>query len=352
MRMLAGRGHETIVVSRNSFAKDGLPRKDSGQNASHTMKLDQGVKVYAIPREMNFEKSLYYVISQFTPDCVLIGEDPTYLSLAVANEMNVKRIVVLALSQATLPFGPEAFYPDPILTNLFKPPVEIVTMSNYVSEYIQRWGQLNTVRLPKFLQKHRHADHLGHYDNSFIMFINASKIKGLPIFVQLAQHFPSEKFAAVRGWATTSSDVSELKQRKNVTVLEPREDVDEIFSQTRLLLVPSLWGEAFGMVAFEAMIRGIPVLASNIGGLPEAKLNVDYLLPVNPISGYGKNLDDRLLPDPIIPKQNMKPWCEKLRGLLQDREHYEQLSIESRSAAFKYLEGLDESLWVDFLVTN
>jgi glycosyltransferase involved in cell wall biosynthesis len=347
--MLAGRDHETLVVSRKSFDKEGEPPGHSPPTLSNTLTLDEGVKVYAIPYEVNFEKALYYVIGQWKPDCVLIGEDPTYLSLAVAIDTAIKRIVVLALSQATLPFGPEAFYPDPNLANLLKPPVEIVTMSHYVSAYIQRWGHLATVRLPKFLQKHRHAPSLGHYENPFIMFINASKIKGLPIVVQLAQQFPTTRFAAVRGWATTSHDLRALSWHDNITVLQPKEDVDEIYSQARLLLVPSLWGEAFGMVAFEAMVRGIPVLASDVGGLPEAKLNVDYLLPVNPVSGYKKNLDERLLPEPIIPEQNMEPWSEALRRLLDDREHYDQLSMESRSVALTYLEGLDESQWVDYL---
>ena len=142
--------------------------------------------------------------------------------------------------------------------------------------------------------------------------------------------------------------MGELSRHDNVTVLQPKEDVDEIFSHAKVLLVPSLWGEAFGMVAFEGMVRGIPVLASDVGGLPEAKLNVDYLLPVNPVSGYRKTLDERLLPEPIIPEQNLEPWSEALRRLLHDREHYDQLSMESRSVALKYLEGLDESHWVDF----
>ncbi|MEX2492294.1 MAG: glycosyltransferase family 4 protein [Nitrospirales bacterium] len=347
--MLAARDHETLVVSRKSFDKEGEPLSGSPPDSSNTLTLDEGVKVYAIPYEVNFEKALYYVIGQWKPDCVLIGEDPTYLSLAVAIDTAVKRIVVLALSQATLPFGPEAFYPDPNLANLFKPPVEIVTMSQYVSEYIHRWGQLATVRLPQFLQKHRHAPALGHFDNPYIMFINASKIKGLPIVVQLAQEFPASRFAAVRGWATTSHDISELSRHDNMTLLQPKEDVDEIYSLARLLLVPSLWGEAFGMVALEAMVRGIPVLASDIGGLPEAKLNVDYLLPVNPVSGYKKTLDERLLPEPIIPEQNMEPWKEALRRLLHDRERYDQLSLESRSVALTYLESLDENQWVDYL---
>ena len=36
-------------------------------------------------------------------------------------------------------------------------------------------------------------------------------------------------------------------------------------------------------IVVEAMLRGVPVIASNTGGLPEAKLGVPYVLPVTPI---------------------------------------------------------------------
>jgi hypothetical protein len=175
--MFAKRGHDTIVISRNSSNKKRDSPGHSVPTISKTYTLDQGVKVYAIPHEVNFEKALYYLIGQWKPDCILLGEDPTYLALAVAIDMAVNRIVVLVLSQATLPFGPEGFYPDPNLASLLKPPVEIVTMSRYVGEYIQRWGQLTSIRLPQFLQKHRQAPFLGHYENPFILLINASTME-------------------------------------------------------------------------------------------------------------------------------------------------------------------------------
>ncbi len=352
MRMLALRGHETVVVCRESYAAKQPSRGSSRLDLSGALTVDHDVKVYTLPNHVNFEKSLDHVIGLWNPDCVLIGEDPTYLSLAVVIERSVKRVVLVAQSQATLPFGPEAFYPDQMRTELLEPPVEIVALSRYVREYVQRWGALDCALLPPTLREQINAPHLGHYENPFVMFVNASKIKGLPIFVQLAQHFPSTRFAAVQGWATTSSDLRELNQCANVTVLEPKENIDEIFSQAKLLLAPSLWGEAFGYVALEAMARGIPVLASDAGGLPEAKLGVDYLLPVNPVRGYSKILDERLLPEPIIPEQNVQPWCEALRLLVNEKARYDVLSRESRSVAMKYLEGLDETLWMQYLESN
>src|SRR3546814_16577247 len=36
-----------------------------------------------------------------------------------------------------------------------------------------------------------------------------------------------------------------------------------------VLVVPTLWGEPFGLVAVEGCANNLPVIASNMGGLPE-----------------------------------------------------------------------------------
>ncbi len=42
-----------------------------------------------------------------------------------------------------------------------------------------------------------------------------------------------------------------------------------LLAEARALVVPSLWHEPFGLVALEAMAAGAPVIASQVGGLPE-----------------------------------------------------------------------------------
>ncbi|HWW75501.1 MAG TPA: hypothetical protein VNZ44_08895 [Pyrinomonadaceae bacterium] len=88
----------------------------------------------------------------------------------------------------------------------------------------------------------------------------------------------------------------------------------------------------------DAMLRGIPVLASNVGGLPEAKLGVDYVLPVNMIERY--ELDDEMRVQPVIPEQDTRPWAETLSRVLTDRALYERLSLASREAALSFVGGL------------
>jgi glycosyltransferase involved in cell wall biosynthesis len=46
-------------------------------------------------------------------------------------------------------------------------------------------------------------------------------------------------------------------------------DPRDFYRVSRLVLMPSLWNESFGRVAAEAMLGGVPVLASTRGALPE-----------------------------------------------------------------------------------
>ncbi|MGH7587701.1 MAG: glycosyltransferase family 4 protein [Gemmatimonadota bacterium] len=60
-----------------------------------------------------------------------------------------------------------------------------------------------------------------------------------------------------------------LAERVEITGWVPREEVDRRLATVGVQVVPSLWEEPFGLVAAEAMMRGTPVVASDIGGLGE-----------------------------------------------------------------------------------
>jgi glycosyltransferase involved in cell wall biosynthesis len=190
---------------------------------------------------------------------------------------------------------------------------------------------------------------VGRFDNRFVTLVNPCAVKGISIFLGLSRRFPEVEFAAVPTWGTTPEDLAALQAHPNVTILPPVDDIHEVLKQTRIALVPSLWAEARSRVILEAMVRGIPVLASDVGGLAEAKLGVPYLLPVRPVTEYHSRVDDLMVPVAEIPEQDLGPWESALGRLLADRTHYDELSAQSRTAAMSYAANLNAGPFAAYL---
>lgn len=60
-----------------------------------------------------------------------------------------------------------------------------------------------------------------------------------------------------------------------------REEVLALMDQTSVFIFPSLWPETLGIVGLEALSRGVPVVASDLGGVREWCINGEtgYLVP-------------------------------------------------------------------------
>src|SRR5262249_21673509 len=142
-------------------------------------------------------------------------------------------------------------------------------------------------------------------------------------------------------WGTTSRDRAALAACGNIALLEPAEDIREILRQTRVLLAPSLWPEARGRVIVEAMLCGVPVLASDIGGIREVTMGVPCLLPVRPIVRYERRVDELMIRVPEVPDQDVEPWRQALGRLTSDREHYATMSTLAKEGARAYTSHLD-----------
>jgi glycosyltransferase involved in cell wall biosynthesis len=99
-----------------------------------------------------------------------------------------------------------------------------------------------------------------------VTLVNLSVRKGGDVFWDLASRLPEVPFLGVRGhWG----DQVERGPLPNVQILDPVADMREVYSRTRLLLMPSEQ-EPYGRVGLEASVSGIPVVASDLPGIREA----------------------------------------------------------------------------------
>ena len=99
-----------------------------------------------------------------------------------------------------------------------------------------------------------------------ITLINLTAAKGARLFYALAKARPDLQFLGVRGAYGAQIDPPDLP---NLTVIDNCADVRDVYSRTRVLLVPSSY-ESYGRVAVEASVSGIPVIATGTPGLREA----------------------------------------------------------------------------------
>lgn len=123
----------------------------------------------------------------------------------------------------------------------------------------------------------------------YLTLVNPIPEKGQMIGRYIARHLPDQQFLFVRGWHNPNDGwrklKEEMRQLKNVKFQEQVTEISEVLNKTKLLLVPSQIEETFGRIAWEAARVGVPVLASAIGGLPEAvgdrcALVTNYTSPV------------------------------------------------------------------------
>jgi glycosyltransferase involved in cell wall biosynthesis len=99
-------------------------------------------------------------------------------------------------------------------------------------------------------------------------------------------------------------------------VLVPVGPIDALLAGAALVLVPSLWDEPFGRVAWEALARGVPVLASAAGGMAE-------------------HVPPELL---VAPREDAAAWAAAIGALLGDEAAWRLAADRARGQAAAILD--------------
>ncbi len=155
------------------------------------------------------------------------------------------------------------------LSNLYKTAESIVSNSKWMAAVLKsRYSRDSEINYPDInVDELKASYNSGDRTLDKIVSIGSEEVKGFNTVVKLSKLFPDEQFVVY------SKNAVNIPLPKNLKILPWCNDRSEPYRNAKLVLVPSLWNEAFGRVALEAKTLGIKVIVSNKGGLPEA---VDY----------------------------------------------------------------------------
>ena len=207
MEALATRGHGCRVVARLPAFGEREEREYLEQLAGRGIGARAECGVVAFERAgvevrmvANANPRSYFAAEAeaFRPDAILAStDDPAQLLLEAALRVEGARVVYLARTTLAVPFGPDCAFPSEARTARMRAAAAVVGVSQYVADYVRRHSGIEAVHLPISPLDEGPWPDLGNPANEFVTMVNPCAVKGIDIFLALADAFPEVAFAAV-----------------------------------------------------------------------------------------------------------------------------------------------------------
>lgn len=188
------------------------------------------------------------------------------------------------------------------VSNMMKQVVE--STIPVMASSIKRTGVQYPIMIRQEVELHEERE-----KGEYITLVNGNMLKGVDVFLRIANDMPDYKFKGVRAYYSKT----EVHNTQNVSWEDYTDDIRGILTKTRILLVPSVT-ESWSRIAFEAMYNGIPVI---------------YTKPYESqmFAGGTTHAMTEWIQDSAIAcdRTNIQEWIEAIRQL-DDEEFYEEMS--------------------------
>ncbi len=187
---------------------------------------------------------------------------------------------------------------------------KVTTVSKDLDNKIKSYFQIDdTVVIPNFVDYFRFKPYPPDKREKSVVYISSFRevknpLRVVPIFERVAQFVNDAKLVIVGDGpllARVKDSVEKSKLKDKVYFVGQVVRVEDILSKARVLLLTSAY-ESFGLVALEAQSCGVPVVAYNVGGLPEVVINekTGYLVPYSNDTLMVEKIKNLLLDDQIF----------------------------------------------------
>jgi len=163
----------------------------------------------------------------------------------------------------------------------------VIAVSDYAARLSSAHGRPmevipNTVVLDRFDKAQSLRSELGIAESQVVVSFVGQILenKGIGSFLRMARALEGDSLrfliagecrdpALVPGAYDLERLQHEIGGDERILYLGYRRDVENVFRTSDILVVPSCWGEPFGLINIEAGAVGIPVVAMRDGGIPE-----------------------------------------------------------------------------------
>jgi hypothetical protein len=173
-------------------------------------------------------------------------------------------------------------------------------------------------------------------DPIFVTMVNPSIEKGLFFFARLAEELcrrePKIAVLAIESRGTAGMVVGtgaaggfDLRRHENLMIAGVVPKPRDIYTNTRVLIAPSVVEEASGRVVSEALVNGVVPIVGDRGGLAEMCRGAGFVLPLP--------ADLTLQSRRPVDADAVEPWVEVIRKLAFDHAFYEDAVTKVKAAA-------------------
>lgn len=258
-----------------------------GRYGAIAIRFFKGKKIYFIRSDYNFGfiKNYFKGFKRLFKKIYLLIQSP-FIRLGFKDNE-------IAIKESDLIISNSKFISDKI-KNIFNRESEIIYPIIDVKNLLEKEINLSEERGEKY-----------------ITIMSNEGVRGVEIFKEIANIMPSHKFRIVgRGFERPYWD-------NNIFYTNREIDAMNIYKKAKIVLMPSIWEEAFGRVAVESLALSIPCIGSNIGGIPEILPEKLLIHDIYNISEWKDKILDIL--------KNYNSYCDGLRSSVLKFDSDEQI---------------------------
>ena len=305
-RGLVTRGHDVTVVAKLArgdfvWAKNRLLNKTLG--FAH---VAERFGNYSLHRDIGVGCAVEALRDRFEPDILVIHDGWNAACELVSERLHIPVAVHL-----------HALPPITQAKQLYRLSVrDFICCSSFLANKLTRSLPADDgIRIAVIFNAFDHSRYMvnGQCSGRYVTFINPVHQKGVGVALDIARSLPEVSFLFVKSWRLRPDKFApvlwESRRLGNITMREATRDMKSVYRDTRILLMPSQVEEGAGRVITEAQINGIPVIASNLGGIPETIGDGGILLP----------------------HDDSPAWSETIRKLLCNPNEWQKLSRAARA---------------------